>query len=171
MICGPLLPPKSMAENKNKFPKHTPQETEKSTSDPVMEVVERLPPEERERYLLRLTRFQGPLPPWEDFEQYDRVLPGTAERIINAFDEERKYRHEISKTVVSIEKEKGVRAQRFAFLIALAAFITGGFCAYIGQLWPASVIGGSGAAMIVASFLGARQLPTDSKASPENEQD
>lgn len=162
-----------MSKNKNKLPRHIPQKTENSVSDPLMELVEGLPADERKKYLIRLTKIQqGPLPPSEDFEHYERVLPGAAERIMSAFDEERRHRHDIEKTVVSDEKERGVRAQRFALLIALSAFITGGVCAYFGQPWPASVIGGSGAAMIVASFLGGRHRPpasnavSDSKSNP-----
>ena len=37
--------------------------------------------------------FSGPLPPPEDLERYDKVIPGAAERIISMAEEEMKHRH------------------------------------------------------------------------------
>ena len=42
----------------------------------------------------RVTSFEGPLPPPEILSQYERILPGMAERVIHMAEEEQRVRHE-----------------------------------------------------------------------------
>jgi uncharacterized membrane protein len=41
--------------------------------------------------------FAGPIPPPEYLEQYDRIVPGTAKLIIDAFERESRHRQELTK--------------------------------------------------------------------------
>jgi uncharacterized membrane protein len=44
------------------------------------------------------TAFVGPIPPPEYLERYDRIVPGTAKIIIDAFDRESRHRQDLEKS-------------------------------------------------------------------------
>jgi uncharacterized membrane protein len=94
---------------------------------------------------------KGPLPAPEDFEHYDTVLPGAAERIIAMAEKEQAHRHDAERKVIFHEfgtRYVGQVGALVALVLLVAAVI---FCAYIGQPVTASVIVAVGG--IVIGFL------------------
>lgn len=99
----------------------------------------------------RLAYFQGPLPPPQMLKEYEEVLPGSANRIIERAEKEQSHRHSISEANVDLEH----KALKFA---AIRTFIGQG-CAFILSL----VAIGGGACLIangenaggIASIIGA----------------
>lgn len=75
-------------------------------------------PAEQENQTLIQTesRFSGPLPHPELFAQYNKVLPGTAERIVKMTESEQGHRHSLVSAVVKGD-------QHYIFFIALAGIV------------------------------------------------
>ena len=54
----------------------------RETLDHLAELLRQLPEEDKAQFIQVVTKFSGPLPPPEDFAQYERTLPDTANRIV-----------------------------------------------------------------------------------------
>ncbi|MBR5160652.1 MAG: DUF2335 domain-containing protein [Thermoguttaceae bacterium] len=86
----------------------------------------------------------GPLPSPEDFERYEKTLPGAGERILSMAERQQQHRFEIEKTLVKNEtkkidiedramKEETVlegRKSYIGLIIVLSCIIAGGICAF-----------------------------------------
>lgn len=107
----------------------------------------------------------GPLPAPEDFEHYDRVLPGGAERIMQLTEREQTHRHKQEGRLITGEYATRILGQVGA-LLALAMLVgLVGFCAYIGQPVAAAVITAIGA--IVVAFVKYSAQRVDYEDEPE----
>jgi uncharacterized membrane protein len=94
---------------------------------------------------------RGPLPAPEDFEHYDHVLPGGAERIMRLTEREQAHRHKQEGRLVTGEYATRILGQVGALLALAMLLVLVGYCAAIGQPIAAGVIGAIGA--IVVAFL------------------
>src|SRR3990170_4198279 len=65
--------------------------------------------------------FSGPLPPPEVLEHYERIAPGTAERLLAMAESQSQHRQGLEKAVVEGNLRHESLGQVFAFIIALAA--------------------------------------------------
>lgn len=92
----------------------------------------------------------GPLPAPETLREYDELVPGTAQKIVDAFSKQVDHRIEVEKKVVShgmwIEKA----GQMFAFILALAT-LSGSFWLIVSGFSAAGV---AGIITAVASLIG-----------------
>lgn len=93
----------------------------------------------------------GPLPCPEDFAEYDRILPGSAERIFQLTEREQQHRHTQEARIITHEFRGRYVGQAGALIALLAGFGAVVYCASIGQPLTAAVIGAVGA--IVLGFL------------------
>lgn len=93
----------------------------------------------------------GPLPAPEDLEQYDRIAPGSANRIIDRMEKEQAHRHKQEGRLLIFEYGTRLAGQMGAMVALLAMLGTVMYCAYIGQPMTAAVIGAVGT--IVIGFL------------------
>lgn len=116
--------------------------------------------------------FHGPIPPPELLTAYDNTLPGLSDRIVSMAEEEGKHRRDIEKMAMEAEIEvtkllsgslaKEVdRGQKYALAIAIITVITGGVIAAMGAQWPGALIGVSGLAGIVTTFIRGREGSDD----------
>lgn len=122
--------------------------------------------EREERQLIaRYASFSGPLPPPAALEQYNEVLPGSAERILAMAENEQRHRHSYDNGLLGLF----TRGQWFAFILGLAAIGAGtyllsidrdlgGFAALILGLGP-----------IVAALLFRRKYPLPKLSSEERD--
>lgn len=69
--------------------------------------------------------FQGPIPPPQLLEQYSKVIPNGAERIMAMAESQQKHRQSLESVVVLANVAAQSRGQVFAFLLAAVA-ISGG---------------------------------------------
>jgi len=75
----------------------------------------------------------GPLPSGAEFERYDRVLPGTAERLVVLAEKETQHRHQFEdKALAANIKFEGL-GLAFAFITLLIAMAVTVICAYFHQ--------------------------------------
>lgn len=98
-------------------------------------------------------RFSGPLPPPKILEQYERVLPGSAERILKMAEKEQGHRHSVEKTETDGIFGLQRRGQLFGFLIAISAFLIGGILVYLGHDWVGGILMGATVVSLVTVFV------------------
>ena len=104
--------------------------------------------------------FHGPLPPPALLEQYNRVIPNGAERVIRLAEDEAVHRRKQEIKIVDagisddrshvIERRLG---QIFGLTIGLFTVACGTYAAVQGHPWAGSFIGGSGVTGLVIAFI------------------
>lgn len=128
--------------------------------NPELEVVERL------EFMAR--SFRGPLPDPETLAQYDAVLPGTAARIVDSFDEQRRHR-------IGMERMEAAdtRLQRWlgsicGAIIGIAAMFGGIWLVATGHDTAGATIACGGVGALAGVFVvGSWQRNTEAKALAE----
>lgn len=98
----------------------------------------------------------GPLPDPLTLAEYEKVLPGTADRIISTFERQVEHRHSLEGRVITSQQERQAadialerRGQCFAFVIGMTGLLGGG---------AVILFGGSTASAIAGSALGGATL-------------
>lgn len=114
---------------------------------------------------VQFLQFQGPLPPPHTLEGYEKVLPGSAERIFAMAEKEQDHRHDMNKEQVSLDgkflesdSKRERRGQYIAALLALIALLLSGFLAMNDHSAVASIIGGTTVLGLVSAFVLGRVL-------------
>jgi uncharacterized membrane protein len=107
--------------------------------------------------------FSGPLPPPELLGHYEKLCPGSSDRIIRLAEEEALHRRSIEQSIARTEIEQAKRdsdesgrGQICALLITLAAIGAGAYTALAGHEIAGSIIGVGGIGSIVTTFLAGR---------------
>jgi uncharacterized membrane protein len=62
--------------------------------------------------------YSGPLPPANQFAEYERTLPGAADRILALTEKEMEHRHQNEDVIVKKSMSLGGKGQIFAFIIS-----------------------------------------------------
>lgn len=119
---------------------------EKGTDSPEVVV------EEREaaavgRYVVKAMReeFSGPIPHPDIIEKYERILPGSADRIISMAEKQATHRQAMEKKMIESEARDGLLGIIFAFLLGIGCLIA---CVVVVCLVPKN------AGAISSAFLG-----------------
>jgi len=115
-----------------------------------------LPQSKPQSELLRVTAaqsFSGPLPPPEILEKYDRVYPGAAKIIFDAFLSQGEHRQSLERTVVKQGSRDSLVGLISAFIIGMTTILTGAYCIVIGQPFAGAFLGGSGLSGLVGTFI------------------
>lgn len=81
----------------------------------------------------RTEQFQGPFPHPQILEQYNKVLPGAAERVFTLTENEQTHRHSIQNTAVTGAISRDRRGQWMGYTITLAVLAIAVFFAYKGN--------------------------------------
>ena len=104
--------------------------------------------------------FEGPLPHPKTLAGYERIEPGTANRIICLAENEARHRHEMEHKMLDAEiagnrKEASevFIGQLFGFVIAISTIVGGVYTAVNGAEWPGAVIGSTGVTGLVSVFV------------------
>jgi len=123
---------------------------------------------------------QGPLPHPQVLEQYERIHPGTAERILKQFEKQTEHRQAIELRVVEAQLERDKdevveirRGQIFALIICLVAFTAATLIAILNPTTEGAVAGGSigGVTLVglVTAFIVGRKKPSSNKKESSEE--
>lgn len=124
--------------------------------------------EKHHRSVMIKQEFGGPLPPPGFLREYNEVIPGLAERLVQAFDEERTHRHRLEETGLQaeIDDQKASRRERrrgqlCGCAVCIAAIICGTTAAIVapvaGQLMG-GLIGVGGLTGLVYVFITGRTI-------------
>ncbi len=98
--------------------------TQKGKPIDVNEVLESLPPAQRkviESTMIAMEQrlYSGPLPAPEDFAAYEKVLPGSTDRIISMAEKSLDSRINNEKTIIETRLKQSGRGQILGFILAL----------------------------------------------------
>ena len=77
--------------------------------------------------------FSGPLPHPQVLDQYDKIVPGSAEKIISLWEIQIQHRQELEKKAITSDIRQAYFGAILGFTIAMSAIGAGTFLAYIGR--------------------------------------
>lgn len=97
--------------------------------------------------------FSGPLPPPEVLAQFDRVVPGAAERIIAMAEKQADHRRGLEKKITESDISDSRLGLIFGFLIGLIGVGGGVMTAILGRPGTGSVISITALASLVGVFV------------------
>lgn len=105
--------------------------------------------------------WSGPLPPPAALEEFNRIVPGGAERIFAQFEAEGKHRRELEQRQSKLAVREIHIGQVLAGLFALGCLAVSAFAIYLDKPWVATIFGSGTIAIVVGAFL--RQTRTGDK--------
>jgi len=82
-----------------------------------------LPVTYEQRTVLQQITYEAPLPPPRMLEQYEHVLPGSADRLIKRMESQSEHRHGLENRKIDADIKSEKRGQIFAFILAGLAII------------------------------------------------
>ncbi len=99
---------------------------------------------------------EGPIPPPQLLEAYERLCPGAAARIMQWAEDDLTHSRVMERSVLETVSRERKRGQICALIACVAAFGAAAYCAHAGAFVAAGVIGGATVVGLVAAFVGAR---------------
>jgi len=81
-------------------------------------------PEEKRAAIIQtslISQFSGPLPPPEELAKYDRILPGSADRIIRMAEQQSTHRQDLESVVIGANASNQKWGLICAFIVAMSA--------------------------------------------------
>ena len=106
------------------------------------ELVTRLGQSDNFVALIHQTSFSGPLPHPDIISGYERVLPGSAERIFSMAEKEQKFRHATQEGALTGAVKRDRRGQWMGFIITMCVLLIASIFAYLGNtLFAGTLIG------------------------------
>ena len=118
----------------------------------IQELVRDLPDEERVQVFDQLIStiqisktFTGPLPPPEDFEKYNQILPGAADRILAMAENEQRIRADGQTGILSNDNKR----INVATFLGLALIVVAGIATWNGYVSIAVPLGLSGVVSVI----------------------
>src|SRR5690349_10580998 len=84
--------------------------------------------------------FLGPLPPPEALAQYERVLPGAADRIMTMAEKQADHRQKLERRVVGSNTFNERLGMILAFIVVISLMGFGGFLIYSNKSIPAGYL-------------------------------
>ena len=91
--------------------------------------------------LLEIQQHKGPLPSPLVFEQYDQVVPGAAERIIDMAEGEAEHKRSMERVAIEATSAEVKRGQFLGFIAAIFGLTTALVLGYQGHGVAASIVG------------------------------
>lgn len=120
------------------------------SATPSREIAE---PRDAQALLFQTRRRGGPLPPPADFEHYERICPGAADRILKVMEGEQAHRQELTRKLAETEAMNAKRALPIGGAVALLA-VCGATLVGLFGAWEAAVaLVGIPLAAIVRAFI------------------
>ena len=143
----------------------------------IVDELESMPAEFRPeiaRIFAQMSISSGPLPPPNHYEQYDKILPGSANRILVIAEQNAKHRRDVEMLIVKgqikdsvAERLERSRGQLCGLTIGVVTVVAGAITAALGQPWAGGFIGTSGVAGLVSVFVLGRKA--DKKGDEKTE--
>ncbi len=126
-------------------------------------IINELPKEEKEKFVAAIYAYEkkswsGPLPSPEDFERYEKVLPGSMDRVLTVMEKQTDHRMETEKKELEARLRQTTRGQ---IIGASVVTLFGVFSFVLGMYSHDSVATGLGVATAVslAVIFVLRQVP------------
>ena len=102
-----------------------------------------------------IKQISGPLPDPNTFREYDLIVPGAAERILNMAEADATHTRDMEKRAMSADHREGMLARVCAGVIPLTGIAAAAVIAlYGGSAWVAGILGGGAlSAPLIAAIL------------------
>ena len=78
--------------------------------------------------LSRSLTYSGPLPTASELGKYEQICQGAADRIIGMAEKQSEHRQNIEAIVIKAASERSILGVKYAYRIALGAFVLSGLC-------------------------------------------
>jgi uncharacterized membrane protein len=162
---------KSKTSNRKKLTKKISSEEEKISLDKIAEILG-VPEDELKKlpdHVLKRIKeisveeesyYRGPIPPPSLVSEYEKILPGSFDRILKLTEGNAQHRIEIDKHKMGMEKKlvpESIKLRRSgqnkAFFISILGIIAVVFCAFIGQTTIGSILAGTTLISLVPNFI------------------
>jgi uncharacterized membrane protein len=102
--------------------------------------------------------YSGPLPPASQFEHYERVLPGAADRIMSGWERQTSHRQSIETMVVRGNVRAQTTGQYLSAFLTVCCFILAGFLFVKGLAgWAFATVVSDLTAMVIVSVRARRR--------------
>jgi len=108
--------------------------------------------------------FSGPLPPPRDFAEYNKILPGAADRIVGMAEKEQQVRADNQKTILANDTRRIKGATALAIFLGGALFTVAGIVAWKGDPLIAAPVAVAG---VLVSILRELRLWRESRTKPK----
>jgi len=103
--------------------------------------------------VVQAQHFSGPLPHPAILEQYEKIVPGAAERILQKFESQSEHRQKLESSVVWVDNFKSIAGLFLGFIIAMTTIVGGIVCALKGKPLLGGTLSFAGLAILVAAFI------------------
>lgn len=113
--------------------------------------------ERRTVVAIQHTSWEGPFPPPQIIEEFERIVPGAAKQIIDEWQIEAAHRRVFERRSLMFEGLERIGGRVLAFVFALAALGVAVYLATIGAEWAGGLIGTGTIASVVASMVYGRR--------------
>jgi uncharacterized membrane protein len=127
-----------------------------------------------EAVVSRVSLFSGPLPPAEQFEQYERVLPGCADRIVTMAESALTHNLQAERDQIALDKAHAASdaaARKLGLICGFLCFVLLVVCAFAASYfidWKAGApFLAVGVVSIIPQFLNAHRPGADQKPGPQ----
>lgn len=115
----------------------------------------------------RSESFEGPFPHPQILEQYNKVLPGAAERVFTLTEKEQSHRHDIQKTAITGAISRDRRGQWMGYTITILVLLIAVYFAYRGNTAFAGTLITVDLVALAAIFVSGREgKPKDNPPPP-----
>lgn len=104
-------------------------------------------------FQVQRTTFAGPLPPPTLFAEYDRIVPGGAERLLKMAENQSEHRQLLEKSVIKSDIKKSYLGVIFGFLIGMTGLCLSGYVILHGHDLAGSALGGTSLISLVSVFV------------------
>ncbi|SLM31924.1 hypothetical protein MTBBW1_50047 [Desulfamplus magnetovallimortis] len=95
----------------------------------------------------------SPIPLPETLEHYDRILPGSAERIFSLVEKQSAHRQALELKVIESDIFNSKCGLLCGFIIGIATVLSGAYCILQGHDFGGAFIGGAGLTGLVSVFV------------------
>ena len=173
-------PKQSAASEESKAEKDSPVDDNlglvllKAIEEEAPELLEPLPPQDRERLGTRLGArivskiHRGPLPPPEDIAAYDKYIPDGANRIMCMAEEELRSRIKTRESSLEAQIKQSGRGQILGLFIALFCIAVGATVTLLGSEVVGGIITGSTVVSIALAFIKGQRRQLSSSSQQRN---
>lgn len=108
---------------------------------------------QRQQVVTAAYQFQGPIPSPQDLANYDRVLPGLADRLITTFENQAAHRMRLENSATRSENIRSYCGLAAGVIVALAFLAMAGFLIHEGHDVAGGVLGTVDIVALVGTFI------------------
>jgi uncharacterized membrane protein len=129
-----------------------------------------------DRTIIEASFRTGPIPDPITLEQYNRILPGAANRIVSMVEKEQEHRHRMQEKLIDAqvndtkqERDERRLGQTFGLSIGVVSIVAGSITAILASPIAGGFIGSAGVVGLVSVFVLGRREQQNNKYPPQLE--